>query len=267
MAENLNERQNFLLGTIAAFIEGVILQPTLYWKNARAQKLPFTLDPRLLYRGTGASIFNECQMMGFQFAFTKFYQDLFLYTKADKTKLTQNEEFASACMSGVTVGLFASPVELVMIQQQRFGGSFIQTPMKIIKEYGFFGKGLMRGFTYCACRDAIYVCGMLGITPILQTYFIEKHNVSQSAASVYASLIGGVFAAVPSHPFDVMKTCMQGDIQRESYKDLKQVFSKIYQEKRFFHGCFWRSVNVIGTVYIANECRNLLSHYIQKVNI
>jgi len=63
MSHALSEAQNIVLGTVAAFIEGAILQPTLYWKNARAMKLPFTINPRIIYRGTAASIFNEMQMM------------------------------------------------------------------------------------------------------------------------------------------------------------------------------------------------------------
>ncbi len=67
MAAKLSELQNMLIGAVSAFVEAVVLQPTLYWKNAAAQRLPFTLDPRLLYRGTGASIANEMQMMVMQF--------------------------------------------------------------------------------------------------------------------------------------------------------------------------------------------------------
>jgi hypothetical protein len=56
MSNNLTEFQNFQIGVVAAFIEGVILQPTLYWKNAKAQKLPFSMNPTIIYRGTSASI-------------------------------------------------------------------------------------------------------------------------------------------------------------------------------------------------------------------
>jgi hypothetical protein len=47
----------------AAFIEAVLLQPTLYWKNARAQGLPFTMSPSYIYRGTFTSIVNEMQVL------------------------------------------------------------------------------------------------------------------------------------------------------------------------------------------------------------
>ena len=34
----------------------VVLQPTIYWKNAAQQGLPFTLKPSLFYRGLGAAL-------------------------------------------------------------------------------------------------------------------------------------------------------------------------------------------------------------------
>ncbi len=56
MVQELTEGQNATIGVIAALFEGLLLQPTLYWKNAKAQGLPFTLNPRILYRGTSASV-------------------------------------------------------------------------------------------------------------------------------------------------------------------------------------------------------------------
>jgi len=257
-----------LLGTIAAFIEGIILQPTAYWKNAKAQNLPFTLDPRLLYRGTAAAIFNECQMMGLQFGFTGFFQKMF--QKDSTRKLTRTQEFASAGIGGVCAAFFASPVELIMIQQQKYGGSFFNTPMRIVKNHGLLSAGMMRGVLATAGRDCMYTCGMLGVTPIMQEYLLTNHNMSLSAASFYASMIGGVVAAVPSHPFDCIKTCMQGDAQRVKYDTFVRTARTLYQEagvRRLFNGVMWRTVNITMTVYIANECINALSPYIRRVEI
>ena len=85
---------------------------------------------------------------------------------------------------------------------------------------------------------------------------------SQQKASFYASMLGGVAAAVPSHPFDVVKTCMQGDIQQTAFKSFRNTAVTLWKEggaKRLFNGCMWRTVNVTATVYIANECKNILS--------
>jgi hypothetical protein len=40
----------------------------------------------------------------------------------------------------------------------------------------------------------------------------------------------GVFAAIPSHPFDVVKTCMQGDLKKETYKSFSSTFAYLYKE-------------------------------------
>lgn len=263
-------------GDTAAFVEGVILQPTLYWKNARAQKLPFTLNPRLLYRGTAASIFNEMQMMGVQFGLTGWFEKLFdsstgvAHDSAAASTSLDTNTFVSACLGGMFSAVFSSPIELIMIQQQKHGGTFLRTPVHVIKQHGIFSHGIFRGVTAAASRDTIYTCGMLGVTPRLQSYLQDKYELSQSSASFYASMIGGVAAAVPSHPFDVIKTCMQGDLSQASYTSFTGTLKKLLSEgglPRLFNGVFWRTVNITATVYIANECRNFLTPYIQKVDI
>lgn len=71
----LNDAQNFVLGASAAFVEVMVLQPTLYWKNAAQQGLcdmRFTIDPKVVYRGLGASLLSEMGSMGLQFYLTGF---------------------------------------------------------------------------------------------------------------------------------------------------------------------------------------------------
>ena len=297
MSKDLNGYQNTLLGVTAAFIEGIILQPTVYWKNAQALKLPFSINPSVVYRGTAASIFNECQMMGLQFGFTGFYQNLLI----NKNNISKNSsssssskndnqvlEFISAFLGGVSSAFFASPVELVMIQQQLHGGSSIKTFMKIVNY-----NVLLRGLMPTIGRDAIYVTGMLGVTPYVQEYLINEKNISVNQAGFYASIIGGIIAAVPSHPFDIVKTCIQAkklnnatiinstvnnstvvstgtgtNIGVASLKIEKisahKIGMSLYKEgglRRLYAGAAWRTFNVTATVYIANECRVRMSPF------
>ena len=49
--QKLTPVENTALGVAAGTIEVSLLQPMLYCKNATQQKLPFTIDPRVLYRG------------------------------------------------------------------------------------------------------------------------------------------------------------------------------------------------------------------------
>ncbi|RYY84595.1 hypothetical protein EON63_08945 [archaeon] len=198
-----------ILFCLAAFVEGVLLQPTLYWKNAKAQRLPFTLDPRLLYRGTAASIFNEMQMMGVQFLLTGLFEKTFAKKTGDQSnshlnspdldrslanpstsKISANKEaFLSAALGGMFSALFSSPIELIMIQQQKHGGSFFATPIRIVKAHKACSQGIMRGVLAAAGRDSLYTCGMLGITPILQSFLQEEYKMSQASASFAASMV------------------------------------------------------------------------------
>jgi hypothetical protein len=188
MSQEITSSQNILVGVIAAFIEGVLLQPTLYWKNARAAKLPFTINPRIIYRGTAASIVNECQMMGLQFGTTGYFQQLF---KGDSgAKLSQKNEILASAMGGLLPTCVTCPVELMMIQQQRYGGSFLSTVSKVASQYGLLQNGVMRGLFGTVGRDTIYVVGLLGVTPLIQDYLVEKHELSNLSAGLYASLIG-----------------------------------------------------------------------------
>lgn len=284
MSRELSEAQNAEVGLIAAVIEGIILQPTLYWKNARAQGLPFTMDPRIVYRGTAASIFNECLMLSVQFGMTSVFQkqqdsplpqssasSSHPSTKSS-TSLSNSpsstssalKDLTAAALGGLATSLITSPVELVMIQQQMFGGSIFGVPMAIIKKYGLASNGMSRGLSCCMARDAIYVAGMLGVTPILQTY-LKENGSSENVATLGASMIGGVIAAIPSHPFDVIKTCMQGDLKGERFTSSTGTLRYLLNEggiKRVFSGCMWRTINITATVYIANLCSTHLPSYI-----
>lgn len=247
---------------LAALFEGLILQPTVYWKTAKAQRLPFTLDPRLLYRGTGASIFNECQMMGIQFGLTGHFQRYISQAVNAESGpvfsfLSRHEELLAAAFGGCFAALFASPVELVMIQQQLFGGHIWDVPRRIIRQGGLGSNGFMRAVSITAVRDTIYVCGMLGVTPVAQLYLQHKHGFDSSTAAVSASVLGGIIAAVPSHPLDVIKTCMQGDLRQKEYTTAFETAKRLWHQggmKRIFAGCVWRTVNIVATVYIANLC-------------
>jgi hypothetical protein len=174
--------------------------------------MPFTMNVRTLYRGTGAAILSECQQMGLQFLFTGMTKKI-MAGHAGKVvegeHLSPRTEFAAAAVGGLLSSFFTTPVELLMIQQQKFGGSLVGTCAGVIRTHGITSHGMMRGLMGAASRDAIYVAGMLGVTPVLREYIMKHSDTQSGLATLYASLLGGVAAAVPSHPFDVIKTCMQ----------------------------------------------------------
>jgi hypothetical protein len=247
MSGEFTERENLMIGSSAATIECLCLQPTLYAKNAMALGWPLTLNPMVLYRGIGASLANEVGQMSLQF----------LFAGALKARLGSEREMLAAAAGGAIVAVVASPLELLMIQQQSYGGGLVGTVRGIVRDHGLAASGLYRGLIPCIARDSIYVGGMLGVTPVVQRQLLDSTSLSTAQASLAASAVGGIFGGVVSHPFDVVKTCMQGDLERASYGSMLGTARTLLAQgglRRLFSGVFFRTVNITGTVYIANEC-------------
>ena len=226
----------------------------MYWKNAAAQSLPFTLNPRLLYRGTGASIANEMQMMVLQFGLTRVFQRLLGHSSEEE--YTPIELLGTSTMGGLTAALATSPIELIMIQQQLHGRSLPSTAFSIVAGFGAGSRGLYRGLGATMMRDGIYVGGLLGITPVMQSYLMNTHNLGSRQASFGASILGGIICSALSHPADILKTCLQGDLHQVKFKTSMQTLRTLWREggaRRFFKGGFARTLNITATIYIANE--------------
>ena len=68
MTHSLSEGENALVGITAGIADITCIQWAYYLKNARQQRLPLTLNPRILYRGYVANCANVAAGTSFQFA-------------------------------------------------------------------------------------------------------------------------------------------------------------------------------------------------------
>ena len=124
--------------------------------------------------------------------------------------------FAAAWLAGAASGACIQPLDVMMTQQQKFGGSLIETARRIanteIKNRGGSIGARTRGFTLFArgawltvAREAFYSCGYLASVPSLR----EARPDLPLAACAVASGLG---AAVLTQPLDTVKTVMQSNL-------------------------------------------------------
>jgi hypothetical protein len=247
MSSDLSEGQNIAVGAVAAFTQATILQPTIFWKNAAQQGIPFTLNPCIVYRGMAAGLVNEAGQMGFQFGAAGFLKKTF--------GSSPSGDMLSAMLAGVAISPFVQGCEVTMIQQQRFGGSLLRTPQRLVKDFGI--RSLFRGYTPMIGREVIWTTGMLGTTPMMQKWLMQEKGWSLNAAESTASLANGVVVGILSCPLDAMSTIMKGDLEQKTYGGFLSTLRKRLAggPRMFFGGVFWRSVNVAGTIWIANAVR------------
>ena len=235
-----------------------MLQPFNYAKNMVQQRQPISLNPAHMYRGVGANCVNmgSCTML--QFAVGGKLKQMVAGEDRDR-HLTLAEEMMCGIGAGTFSALAGSPLELIMIQQQRKGQNTVQT----IKEIGT--THVTRGFVGAAVREALWTCGYLSIPPVVRRTIMEKYPEQfpdNNTARIPAALLGGLFACYMTHPFDTIKTCMQGDIERQTYGSFSQTAAKIWGDSGlpgFYRGASFRYGRMCCAVFIMDYLKDKVS--------
>lgn len=160
--------------------------------------------------------------------------------------------------AGSVSAIVGSPLELIMIQQQRKGGSVVTAIGNIMAN----PRNVGRGFLGAAVREALWTCGYLAIPPVVRRNLMENYPQQfpdNNRARIPAALLGGLFACYLTHPFDTVKTCMQGDIERITYGTFTQTASKIFAESSiygFYRGATFRYGRMVCAVFIMDYLKD-----------
>lgn len=248
MSTNLNELQNATVGMTVGVIEVLCLQPFNYCKNMMQQGQPLSSDPRVLYRGVGANAINMGSCTMIQFAVGGSLKKMVL--GGEKRQLKMWEEMGTGITAGVISAFAATPLELIMIQQQRTGGGTVETLKSIATP-----NNVMRGFMGAAVREGLWTCGYLSIPPIvrrnLREMYPEKFD-TDTKARIPAALLGGLFACYLTQPFDTVKTCMQGDIERKTFGTFSESAKVISKDgiTAFYRGATFRYGRMVCAVFM-----------------
>lgn len=176
-----------------------------------------------------------------------------------RERIEASEMVLSGFIGGTISGLVCGPMELVMIQQQRYGGGLGGTLLKIVRERG--AMALMRGVIPACGREGVFTAGYLGLGPALSRELTETHNLSTGMGTFVGATGAGVVAGTLSHPMDTVKTCVQGDIGRSKFGSLSETATTLMKEGgagAFFRGWSWRTGRMIGAVFVMGQCKDIL---------
>lgn len=224
------------------------------------QRQPISLSPAHWYRGVSANCVNmgSCTMIQFVIG-----GKLRQIVQGDSDRnLSLAEEMGCGILAGSTSALVGSPLELIMIQQQRKGGSTMSTLSNIVTTNP---SNVTRGFMGMMTREALWTCGYLAIPPVVRRTLMEKYPETfpdNNRARVPAALLGGLFACYLTQPFDTVKTCMQGDIERSVYGSFTETAKILYRESgvpAFYRGATFRYGRMVCAVFIMDYLREVVA--------
>jgi hypothetical protein len=258
MGRALTDSENLQFGALCGWADVTLLQGTNYLKNASQQGLPFTLDPRVLYRGYTANVANNGFCIAAQFYLNGIWRKL--VTGGSPRPLSDSEKIGGGVFAGALSGIICGPIELVMIQQQRKGGGLMSTSMDMVK-----GGHVFRGVTAMMAREGIYAAGFLGVMPVAREYiqktFPDSMGKTEDTARLSAAFLAGPWCGLASHPPDTLKTCMQGDIEQATYKGYMQTMRHVVAERgvgALWAGFPWRCFRQICCLILFDKMTSTL---------
>lgn len=186
------------------------------------------------------------------------------FQKAIRKHVSQNDtvvQMGGAILGGLGSGIPCALWELVMVQQQNFGGTLFGTPLRIFQKYG--AGGILRGMPMTLGREALFTLAMLGITPWIQTQLHGDFGLESNTALAAGALVGSLTAATLSHPMDTIKTCQQGDVAQVRFGSVLQTFTLLRAEhglvKGLFKGLTWRIGLISTTFFLVNKIKQRLA--------
>lgn len=86
---------------------------------------------------------------------------------------------------------------------------------------------------------------------------------NNTTARIPAALLGGFFACYLSHPFDTIKTVMQGDIERKVSGTFTQTGARIWADSGFFgfyRGASFRYGRMCCAVFIMDLLKDQVGY-------
>lgn len=228
-------------------VEAGINHPLWQIKTRLQNKDPFTLNPRVLYRGIAANVISTMPLTVIQVTGTKFMEQNCKFSSRSEACQQIFNAFSGGALSAVV----STPIELLMSHKKE-----TESYTHIIKKIHVGGfKRFYTGFWGTTMREGIYTVGYLSAPSLVEKQLKTLFPQQSEICALVSSPIAGITAAVFSHPFDTIKARQQNMVlQTKTHflgvaKDLVQKDGLL----SFYRGLLPRGIMIASAVTILDK--------------
>ena len=126
---------------------------------------------------------------------------------------------------------------------------------------------MTKGLSLAAGRDGLYTCFVLGSCAVITSQVQDSFGLSPSMAFTVGGLTSGIGAAIFTHPFDTMKTRVQGNALEPTQMSIPSVFRSIWREGGvggFYKGFTARGVRLTAAMFILNLSKSKMEDALES---
>jgi hypothetical protein len=295
VSKKINVGESIITGSVAGAVEVAVDHPLWTIKTRLQSRQPFTLQPRVLYRGIVPNAASMVPITATQVGMNGFFKQRMEKKKNKATaskdasdtcpvgnELAQHgateemvienhniptpvQDFSNAFKAGAASAVIGSPTELGMTHQGKEAKGFLSTLQSLSGKYGY--RTVMVGLPSCAIRDGIFSAFFQAVTPAVKDK-MKPYVSNDYALSLGAGITAGVGATVFSHAFDTIKTHQQtADLsKRNSMWQAGRSIMRASGPIGFFKGIIPRGARVVSAVTIMSYTTEKMTDYFQNQN-
>ena len=238
--------QSLITGSVAGAVEVGVNHPLWTVKIRLQCGDPFTLNPRLLYRGILPNAASMIPVTGIQVGLDRFFQHIFF---KETNELSNAQCIASAFVAGVGSAPASCATEMVLTHQKNTGWGFYAAGKYLITNHGY--RNLFTGLPATMTREGVFTPFFLAVTPLLKGA-LQPHLSNDYAASLVAGMGSGIAATILSQAADTIKTIQQG-AEQPGDVGLRAVVRELYKKQGFygfFKGGIPRGARVVSAITV-----------------
>jgi len=231
------EYKSTIAAGLAAYTESLIDYPWigLKIKLQSAQRVNFT--PRELFRGLVAFQASLIPSILVQEKFDHAYRTSRYYNRSSIL------DCIAYCIAGIPAALIATPVERIILEQQKSKKLLFISIKAVVNNHGVLN--IWRGFLPTVGREAGFAIPIWWGGAFLSSELKRQHI---PFSGIIGPIVAGFFGAVISHPFDVIGTRMQYELNTS----MPTITKSIWRENGiggFFPGFLFRTISIAGATY------------------